>query len=63
MHDMKECYYQCPYRCIEPFNCHDVCNTYLGIKAKRDAAKNARLNYIIDQKNVIKGVFKKHEHK
>ena len=58
-----KCCYQCPYRCIEPFNCHDVCSFHLEMKAGRDAARDARLKYLQDRKNVIKGVFKNYEHK
>lgn len=45
MNEIKSCN-GCPYRTIEPFNCHSVCTIYLGIREKldEDNKRNRLLN-------------------
>lgn len=39
---MKTCCYNCFYRTIEPFNCHEVCEKYADLQRQRENERQSR---------------------
>lgn len=39
---MKTCCYNCSYRTIEPFNCHEVCADYAKLQRQRENERQNR---------------------
>lgn len=39
---MKTCCYNCSYRTIDPFNCHDICDFYAIMQRQRENERNNR---------------------
>ena len=39
---MKTCCYNCSYRTIEPFNCHDICSHFEKMQRQRENERHNR---------------------
>ena len=42
---MITCCYNCSYRTIEPFNCHEVCEKYADLQHQREVVRQNRAKW------------------